>query len=156
MLTPPKILFAAGGLVLLAACGAKAEGGAGDGAAQAASLSANGEPLRAGLYKVVQTGDVAIKEERCFTADAVGAGRFIVPGVAEDGWTIDANRMSGGTIEVAAHHGSGSRLAIDGTFERESFVVVGALEMKMNGETHVVRTQQRGTFAAPTCPEGMD
>lgn len=152
-----SIVLLAGGALLLAGCGSNG-GSAPDGgsAAAQASLGASGEPLRAGLYHIVQTGDVDIEEERCLKARDVEAGRFVVPGMTGDGWTFDTNRMSGGMIEVAARHPSGGKLNIDGTFEKESFAVDGTVELKLNGETHVVRTRQRGAFASPTCPDGMD
>lgn len=109
--------------------------------------------LRPGLYHVAQTGDVEIDQEMCIEAAAVAAGRFVAPGEMEDGWEIETNRMSGGKIEVAAHHPSGSRLKIQGTFREDSFSTEGMIEMKLNGETHIVRTGQRGQFASPTCPD---
>lgn len=152
MLISPKALLIGGGALLMAGCSS----GTGDGAtaqATGSTLSASGEPLRAGLYRVVQTGDVDIEDERCFKAVDVAAGRFAVPGSADDGWVIDTNRMSGGTIEVAARHPSGSRLNFEGTFQKEAFEVEGTMEMKLNGETHVIRTRQVGAFASPTCPD---
>ncbi|HZG34158.1 MAG TPA: hypothetical protein VEZ59_12840 [Sphingopyxis sp.] len=119
---------------------------------EAKGPAARSESLRAGLYKVTEVGDVDVEDERCFTAEDIATGRFAAPGSSEEGWTIEANRMSDGTIEVTAHHPTGSRLNIDGTFERESFAVDGTLEVKLNGETHIVRTKQRGRFASPDCP----
>lgn len=154
MLNRSTALLIGGCALALAAC--SSEKGGAENVAQSALPGAGGESLRAGLYQVVQTGDVEIEEERCFKAEDVAAARFAVPGSAGDGWTVDTNRMSGGTIEVAARHPSGSRLNLGGIFGREFFTIDGTLEMKLNGETHVVRTQQRGRFASPTCPEGMD
>ena len=148
MLSRSKTLSIVGGVLFLAGCSAAEN----DDAKGRATPSASSEPLRAGFYRVVQTGDVDHQDARCIEAADVAAGRFAVPGTVEDGWTIDTNRMSGGTIEVAARHPSGSRLNIDGTFERESFDVEGVMEMKLNGETHVIRTRQVGAFASPTCP----
>lgn len=156
MLKRSMVLLTGGATLFLGACSAGPAPEAKESAAtQKTSSGANGEPLRAGLYHVVQTGDVDIEEERCFPASDVAAGRFPVAGSTGEGWTIDTNRMSGGTIEVAARHPSGGRLNIDGTFEKEAFVVDGTIELKLNGETHVVRTRQRGEFASPTCPEGL-
>ena len=116
MLKPSKALLTVGGVLLLAGCSTAKN----DDASERSTLSASGEPLRAGLYRVVQTGDVDHQDERCIRAADVVAGRFAVPGTIEDGWTVDTNRMSGGTIEVAARHPSGSRLNIEGTFQKES------------------------------------
>lgn len=152
-----SVVLLAGSAWVLAGCGQNAGAVPDDsGTIKKASLGASGEPLRPGLYHIVQTGDVDIEEERCLKSSDVEAGRFVVPGMTGDGWTFHTNRMSGGTIEVAAHHPSGGKLNIDGTFEKESFTVEGTVELKLNGETHVVRTQQRGAFASPTCPGGMD
>lgn len=151
MLKPSKLLLIGSGVLFLAGCGATENKGE-RGEPGGSTFSAGSEPLRPGLYHVVQTGDVAVEDERCFNAADVAAGRFAVPGSADDGWVIDTNRMSGGTIEVAARHPSGSRLNFDGTFQKESFDVEGRLEMKLNGETHVIRTRQMGAFASPTCP----
>ena len=143
-----------GGALFLAGCSSEKSGT--EDASKSAILGASGEPMRAGLYRVVQSGDVDMKEERCFKAEDVAADRFAMSESIGDGWTVDSNRMSGGTIEVMARHPSGSRLAIDGSFERESFAINGTLEMKLNGETHVIRTRQQGEFVSSTCPEGMD
>lgn len=153
MLSRSIALLLGGSALFLAGCSPEKSGTE---AAKSASLSASGEPLRAGLYQVVQTGDVDIEEERCFRAEDVAAGRFAMAKSAGDGWTVETNRMSAGTIEVAARHPSGSRLTIGGRFERESFAVDGVLELKLNGETHIVRTRQQGKFVSPTCPDGMD
>lgn len=152
MLKPSKLLLIGIGVLFLAGCGATENKGERGGTGRSTS-SADSEPLRPGLYHVVQTGDVAVEDERCFNAADLAAGRFAVPGSADDGWVIDTNRMSGGTIEVAARHPSGSRLNFDGTFQKESFDVEGTLEMKLNGETHVIRTRQMGAFASSTCPD---
>ncbi|HWW57053.1 MAG TPA: hypothetical protein VN047_09185 [Sphingopyxis sp.] len=150
------VLLAGGAALLLAGCSSNAGSDSDDtAAAQKTSLGVQGEPLRAGLYHVTQTGDVDIREERCLKASDVEAGRFAVTDMTGDGWTINTNRMSGGMIEIAARHPSGGRLDIEGTFEKESFELEGTLELKVNGEAHVVRTKQRGEFASPTCPEGM-
>jgi hypothetical protein len=119
MLKPSKALLIVGGVLLLAGCSTAKN----DDASERSTLSASGEPLRAGLYRVVQTGDVDHQDERCIDAADVAAGRFAVPGTIEDGWTVDTNRMSGGTIEVAARHPTGSQLNIEGTFQKESFDV---------------------------------
>lgn len=148
MLKPSKALLTVGGVLLLAGCSTAKN----DDASERSTLSASGEPLRAGLYRVVQTGDVDHQDERCIGAADVAAGRFAVPGTIEDGWTVDTNRMSGGMIEVAARHPSGSRLKIEGTFQKESFDVEGTMEMELNGETHVIRTRQVGEFVSPACP----
>lgn len=148
MLKPSKALLIVGGVLLLAGCSTAKS----DDASERSTLSASGEPLRAGLYRVVQTGDVDHQDERCIGAADVAAGRFAVPGTIEDGWTVDTNRMSGGTIEVAARHPSGSRLNIEGTFQKESFDVEGTMEMELNGETHAIRTRQVGAFVSPACP----
>lgn len=153
MLSRSVALFLGGSALILGGC--SSEKAATD-ATKPASLSASGEPLRAGLYQVIQTGDVYIEEERCFRAEDVAAGRFAMAKSTGDGWTIETNRMSAGTIEVAARHPSGSRLTIGGDFERESFAVDGTLELKLNGETHIVRTRQQGKFASPTCSDGVD
>ena len=157
MLMRSTMLLVVSSALFLAACGSEDSG-----AATAASgtspirIGATSEPLRAGLYQVAQTGDVESEEERCFTAENISAGRFGVPNMAGDGWTFDTNRMSGGMIEVAARHPSGSQLTITGTYEKEAFVTDGTLEMKLNGETHIIRTQQRGRFASSTCPDDLD
>lgn len=157
MLMRPSILLLGGAALLLSACGgAPSEETATGDASPAVQVAAKSGPFRAGLYNVVQTGDVEIEEERCFHAADIAAGRFGAPASAGDGWTLDSNRMSDGVIKVSASHPNGSRLNIGGTFEPESFEVAGLFEMKLNGETHVVRTKQRGVFASPTCPEGMD
>ena len=161
MLMRSTMLLVVSSALLLAACGSEDSGAATtDGTTAAAAsptrLGLISEPLRAGLYNITQDGDVEIEEERCFTAENIAAGRFGVPNMAGEGWTLDTNRMSGGTIEVAARHPSGSRLTITGTYEKEAFVTDGTLEMKLNGETHIVRTQQRGRFASSTCPDDMD
>lgn len=153
MLMRAKALFAAAALSL-SACGQAA-----DEADETKSGTRSAGPvssisLRPGLYHVAQTGDVEIDQEMCIEAAAVAAGSFVAPGEMEDGWEIETNRMSGGKIEVAAHHPSGSRLKIEGTFRDESFSTEGVIEMKLNGETHVVRTGQRGRFASPACPDG--
>jgi hypothetical protein len=148
-------MLAGSALLMLSACSANDAGAAAD-ATQSASLSGSGEPIQAGLYHVVQTGDVEIDEERCILADNVAAGRFAAADSFESGWIVDRNRLSAGTIDVAAHHPSGSKLAIAGTFEKDSFDAKGTIELKLNGETHVVNTRQRGTFVSPTCPEGVD
>ena len=137
--------------LFLAACGQSGETGATKGGATSIAPVSSG-PLRAGLYRVVQTGDVEIEQEHCIDAAAVAAGRFVLPGEMEEGWKVETNRMSDGKIEVAAHHISGSRMNIQGTFAEDSFSTEGTLEMKVNGETHVVRTGQRGQFVSTTCP----
>lgn len=147
MLKLSKLLLTGGSVLLLSACSSAQKDDAGD----RSTLSANGEPLRAGLYRIDQTGDVDHQDERCIHAEDIAAGRFGMPGTVEDGWAFHTNRMSGGTIEVAAQHPSGSRLTIGGTFQKESFDVQGTMEMKLNGETHVIRTRQRGVLVSPTC-----
>ena len=159
MLMRPSVALIGAAALLLAACGGKATDEAdapASGASSDGGATANAGSFRPGLYTVVQTGDVEIEEERCFLAADVAAGRFGTPGSLSDGWIIDTNRMAGGAIKVVASHPTGSRLNIGGTFERESFEVDGLLEIELNGEIHVVRTKQRGTFASSTCPEGMD
>ena len=107
MLKRSMVLLTGGATLFLGACSAGPAPEANESAAtQKTSSGANGEPLRAGLYHVVQTGDVDIEEERCFPASDVAAGRFPVAGSTGEGWTIDTNRMSGGTIEVAAPPGA--------------------------------------------------
>ena len=157
MLMRSTMLLVVSSALFLAACGSEDSGAATTaGGASPTDIGATSEPLRAGLYQVAQTGDVESEEERCFNAEDIAAGRFGVPSMAGDGWILEANRMSQGTIEVSARHPSGSHLTISGTYEKEAFVTEGTLEMKLNGETHIIRTQQRGRFASSTCPEDMD
>lgn len=157
MLMRSMMLLIACSALLLAACGSDDSGAATtDGGASPMRTDVSSELLRAGLYQVVQTGDVDIEEERCFNAEEIAAGRFGVPDMAGDGWTLDTNRMSRGTIEVAAWHPSGSRLTISGTYGREAFMTKGTLEVKLNGETHIIRTQQRGRFTSSDCPEDTE
>ncbi|MDZ3832317.1 MAG: hypothetical protein U0S50_10915 [Sphingopyxis sp.] len=115
-----------------------------------------GERLRAGLYHIVEVGDMATEERRCFSEAHIAAGRFSPPDSLGEGWTVEKNRMSGGTIEVVARHRSGGSLGIGGTFGPDSFATEGTLEVKLNGDTHVVRTRQRGRFVSSTCPPDMN
>ncbi len=169
MLTRAIKILSGSVIVLLAACGTEPAGGAAEAAPQQARAGANGNEnasanistqragvLSAGLYTVVQTGDVEIDEERCIQAGDIAAGRFVGPGAIGEGWTVGTNRMSGGKIDLAASHASGGRMTISGTYGKDAFTVDAKLEMKVNGKPHVVNTRQRGVFASPNCPEDMD
>ena len=154
MLTPPmKRLLAVTASLSLAACDQSGEVDAPREDPQANGATTGG-PLRVGLYRVVQSGDVEIEEERCIDSATVAAGRFVLPSQMGTGWNIEANRMSGGKIVVAAQHPSGSRLTIDGSYGTDSFQTEGTFEMKLNGEAHVIRTAQHGQFASAVCPDG--
>jgi len=120
------------------------------------SALAGGGSLRPGLYHVVQTGDVEIEEERCIEADNVAAGRFLADEDMGHGWAVERNSLANGKIEVIARHPTGSRAHLQGSFGKDSYVVNARMEMKVNGETHLIRTVQNGRFAAPTCAESYD
>lgn len=157
MLMRSTILLVASSALLLAACGSENSGAATtDGGTTPMGIELSGEPLRAGLYLVTENGDAEAEDERCFSEADIAAGRFGMPNMVGDGWILDTNRMSGGTIEVAARHPSGSQLSITGTYKKEAFETDGSLEMKLNGETHIIRTQQRGRFVSSNCTDDME
>lgn len=154
MLTPPmKRVLAVTAALSLTACGQSGEADATKEVTQSGGAAVGG-PLRVGLYRIVQSGDVEIEEERCIDSATVTAGRFVLPSQMGTGWDVEANRMSGGKIVVAARHPSGSRLTIDGSYGTDSFQTEGTFEMKLNGEAHVIRTAQHGKRASPDCPDG--
>lgn len=111
--------------------------------------------MRPGLYRVVQTGDVEIEEERCITPDDVAAGRFAPPDSMSEGWSVASNRASAGRIEVSARHPDGARMTITGSYGLDSFIAEGELHIMVNGERHHIRTTQRGTLISSHCEEAF-
>jgi len=152
MLKRTVALGLCGAMLSLAACGSfsgDSEGGPATGVGS--------EQLQPGLYLATDTSDPEAEgEERCFTPEHIAAGQFAIIGPKEEGWTFATNRMSGGTIEVVGSHPSGSTMKIEGAYGKDSFTTDGVLEMKANGETHVLRSREQGRFISPTCPEIED
>lgn len=152
MLSRPTIAALAAMTSLLAACG---EGGnaapAKTDQATAPLPAAITGSMRPGLYRVAQTGDVEIEDERCVTPEDVAAGRFVPPEDMQEGWTASVNRASEGRIAVAARHPGGGRMTISGSYGPDSFFVEGELSMTVNGEPHRIRTTQRGTLLSTSC-----
>lgn len=122
----------------------------------AASAVSGAAPLRPGLYRTVQTGDVEIEETRCVDAATIAAGRFLPAGSLEPSWMVDRDRLAGGRIEVAARHPGGGRLQLAGRYDADSFVVDGTLELPVEGGMHRVRTQQTGRYLSPDCDSDPD
>lgn len=152
MLKRTVALGLCGAMLSLAACGSSSGDGEGG-----SILGGGSEPLEPGLYSVTDTSDPEAEgEERCFTPEHIAAGQFAIIGPKEEGWTFDTNRMSDGTIEVVGSHPSGSTMEIKGTYGKDSFTTDGVLEMKRNGGTHTLRSQEVGRFISPTCPEIED
>ncbi|HWK41776.1 MAG TPA: hypothetical protein VNR60_07575 [Croceibacterium sp.] len=135
---------------LLAACG---DGGAATATAATPTTVASFDLPVPGLYSVVQTGDAAGEDERCLNAEDIQAGRFAPSDSVPDEWTVETNRMSGGTIEVVARHPSGGRLSMIGGYGRESFVVDASIDLTVNGEKISHRSGLKGTFISPDCAE---
>lgn len=145
---------------LIAACGE------GDGARAAerpperseVALAANARSasLRPGLYRVIQTGDVELEDERCILASDVAAGRFAAGELVPSGWTVETNRMSGGTIALAARHPVGGRIALSGSYQVETFRISGTLDLPVKGEQHHVRVTAQGDFQSPDCDDAED
>ena len=146
------------GAGLATACGESGDArAAGAPAGVAMAATAGGAMLRPGLYHVVQTGDVEIEEERCLKAADLAAGRFVPADEIQPGWVVDANRLSAGTIDVAARHPKGSgRMRMAGRYTADSFTVDATLEMPIEGEPHSVRTSAQGTFLAALCQGAED
>lgn len=140
---------------LLTACGDSGDAAPSTNAQNAAAAisPAITGSMRPGLYRIVQTGDVEIEEERCFTSDDVASGRFAPPDSISDGWVISTNRASGGRIEVSARHPDGARMTITGNYQPDSFVAEAELNMVMNGAPHRIRTIQQGTLLSASCED---
>ncbi len=108
--------------LVLAGCGEGGDAAAPGGGAQAAlPTAAMTGSMRPGLYRVVQTGDVEIEEERCVTAAQAASGRLPMSSSSDEGWTVHTNRAAAGRIAVSATHRGGGRMTLSGGYGADSF-----------------------------------
>ena len=148
-----RALFLAAMTCLVSACGQSEDARATDRAPARQATGLATASLRPGLYRVAQTGDVTIEDERCILATDVREGRFVAGALVPSGWTVDVDRMTGGRIALAARHPGGGRMVLSGTYQAEAFTVDGTLDMPVDGKPHRIKVVMKGHFQSPDCPD---
>lgn len=138
--------------LLVGACGwAKAptnESGVSETTATTASF---GGKLLPGLYKVVQTGDVAMEDEECLTPEQIAKDEIAPSDSLQEGWRFVRNRMSGGRYEMEAAGPANARIVSNGTYDATSYTGDFAMHFTQDGKPQTIKIGVKATRIADSC-----
>jgi len=156
-----KSIAALCAVLLLAGCGEQGGTAGGSALASGAGKPSSGSldiqpvmfagPLRPGLYRLVQTGDVADETTRCITAAQIGRKSYIEPGDLQEGWRVVSDSMTRGRIDVEAAGPDGAKMVFDGNYAVDRFTIDAVMTFQLDGKSQRLTNRLVGTYASADC-----